>query len=78
LPQTPVATHEDFVYTIHRTWKYIKEVWLQQSSYKYRGGPASECYKEQSRAFSERIYIRLKKRKRGGPAINRGAEIHAW
>ena len=55
--QTPVTTHADFVNTIHRTWEYINEVWFRQSSYERKCGPEFECYQEQSRAFTERIYI---------------------
>jgi len=55
--RTPVATHIDFINTIHRTWEYIREVWLPQSGYRYTGGYEFESYLEQSRAFSENIYI---------------------
>lgn len=55
--KTPAATHADFVNMIHRTWKYIKTAWLPQSKYRYTGGYEFESYIEQSRAFSEKIYI---------------------
>ena len=59
--QTPVSTHADFVNTIHRTWEYIRKVWLPQSGYKYTGGHEFESYIEQSRVFSEKIYIPIYK-----------------
>lgn len=62
--RTPVATHEDFVNTIHRSWKYIQSVWLPQSEYKHADGYEFECYVEQSRVFSEKIYIPIEKSKR--------------
>jgi AraC family transcriptional regulator len=55
--RTPVSTHADFVNTIERTWKYIQTEWLPQSGYRRRGHYEFECYLEQSRAFSEKIYI---------------------
>lgn len=55
--RTPSATHADFVNTIHRTWDYINNVWLPQSGYRRTGGYEFECYIEQSREFSEKIYI---------------------
>lgn len=55
--RTPIATHENFVNTIHRTWEYINAVWLRESGYKRRDGYEFESYTEQSRAFSEKIFI---------------------
>ena len=57
--QTPKTTHDNFVNTIHRTWDYINTVWLPQSDYKRTGSHEFECYIEESRVFSERIYIPL-------------------
>lgn len=57
---TPVTTHEDFVNTIHRTWNYINTVWLPNSGYKRTDGYEFETYIEESRTFSEKIYIPLK------------------
>lgn len=55
--QTPNTTHAGFVSTIHRTWEYINTVWLPQSGYKRTGSYEFESYIEQSRIFSEKIYI---------------------
>jgi AraC family transcriptional regulator len=58
--QTPATTHFDFVYTIHRTWRYIKNEWLPSSRYAHTGGYDFESYVEKSRVFSERIHIPIK------------------
>ena len=55
--QTPNTTHAGFVSTIHRMWEYINTVWLPQSDYKRTGSYEFESYIEQSRIFSEKIYI---------------------
>ena len=55
--KTPVSNHFDFINTIHRTWNYINNVWLPNSGYRRTGGFEFECYVEQSREFSEKIYI---------------------
>lgn len=54
---TPPSTHFDFVNTIHRTWDYIIDVWLPENGYRRAGGFELESYVEESRLFSERIYI---------------------
>jgi AraC family transcriptional regulator len=59
--RTPAATNIDFVNTIHRTWEYINTVWLPKSGYKRRNSYEFESYMEQSRAFSEKIYIPIEK-----------------
>ena len=59
---TPPSTQSDFVNTIHKTWCYITNKWLQQSEYIYNGGYQFECYIEQSRVYSEDIYIPITKR----------------
>lgn len=58
--QTPKTSHYDFVNTIQRTWNYINSEWLPKSGYKRTGGYEFESYIEESRAFSEKIYIPLK------------------
>ncbi len=58
---TPPSTHCDFINTIHKTWRYILSTWLPQSGYRYTGGPQFECYVEQSRTYSEDIYIPIEK-----------------
>ncbi|NLY92304.1 MAG: AraC family transcriptional regulator [Firmicutes bacterium] len=60
--KTPDTTHANFVNTIHRTWEYINRVWLRESSYKRRDSFEFECYQEQSRVFSERIYIPIEEK----------------
>ena len=56
---TPKTSHYDFVNTIHRTWSYINCVWLPDSGYKKIGEYEFESYIEESRIFSERIYIKI-------------------
>jgi AraC family transcriptional regulator len=55
--RTPVSNHIDFANTIHRTWDYINRVWLPQNDYRYTGGYEFESYVEQSRTFSEKIFV---------------------
>jgi AraC family transcriptional regulator len=56
---TPMTSHYNFVNTIHRTWDYINSKWLQNSGYRRTGGYEFESYIEESRTFSEKIYIPL-------------------
>jgi AraC family transcriptional regulator len=56
---TPKTSHYDFVNTIHRTWSYINCVWLPNSGYKKIGEYEFESYIEESRTFSEKIYIKI-------------------
>ncbi len=58
--RTPAATHFDFVQTIRRTWDYIKNVWLPGSRFERRNDYELECYVEESRKFSETIYVPVK------------------
>ena len=55
--KTPPATHIDFVSTIGKTWDYIRDVWLPQSRYERRRDYEFECYVEESRLFSETIFV---------------------
>ena len=59
--QTPPASHYDFVNTIHKTWDYIAKVWLPENGYMRTGGYELESYVEESREFSETIYIPITK-----------------
>jgi len=59
--QTPPATHFDFVGTIHKTWDYIRDVWLPEHGYERTGGYEFETYVEESRLFSENIYIPVRR-----------------
>ena len=56
---TPPASHFNFVNTIHRTWFYILNTWMPQSEYRCSSnhGYQFETYVEESRAYSEDIYI---------------------
>lgn len=58
---TPPATQIDFVNTIHRAWDYIGQVWLPKNGYRRTGGFELESYVEESRIFSEKIYIPITK-----------------
>ena len=55
--KTPPADAFTFVETIHSTWDYIYSKWLPLSPYIQVSGFAFECYCEESRTFSEKIYI---------------------
>ncbi|CDR30783.1 Multiple antibiotic resistance protein marA [Acholeplasma oculi] len=55
--QTPKTNHANFINTINSTWEYINTVWLPQSCYKRTGNYELESYIEESRVFSEKIYI---------------------
>lgn len=57
---TPPATRDDFVSTIHRTWDWIADTWLPESGYRRAMGLEFECYTETSRTYTERIFIPLK------------------
>lgn len=69
--QTPPATQFSFVSTIRQTWEYITTVWIPAGNYERISGFEFECYVEESRSFSERIYIPVRRRRHGsrGPAV---------
>lgn len=56
---TPITTQSDFVNNIHKTWEFIGAKWLPVSQYNRTGGYEFESYIEESRIFSEDIYIPL-------------------
>lgn len=58
---TPPATHFDFIQTIHRTWDWIADAWLPQNGFARTGGYEMESYVEESRTFSEKIYIPIRR-----------------
>jgi len=58
--QTPQSSHAGFVNNIHRTWDYIYKIWLPNSEYELTGSYEFESYIEQSRAFSEKIFIPIR------------------
>ena len=60
--ETPKTTHFDFVNTIHRTWEYIADVWLPENGFCRTGGLEFESFMEESRLFSEKIYIPIMKK----------------
>lgn len=61
--QTPAANHFNFVNTIHETWMYINRVWLPNRGYEIKNTPSFETYIEESRSFSEKIFIPIIKGK---------------
>lgn len=54
--ETPSADLFGFVDTVQRTWEYIR-TWLSENGYRRTGGFELESYVENSRKFSEKIYI---------------------
>lgn len=60
--KTPQSTHIGFVNSIHRTWDYINKIWLPSSEYERIGAYEFESYVEQSRTFSEKIYIPIRRK----------------
>ncbi len=58
---TPPATYFDFVAVIRRTWDYIRDIWLPENHCIRTGDFELECYTEQSRQYTERIYIPINK-----------------
>ena len=56
---TPTTSHFNFVNTIHRTWPYIFNEWMPESGYQCASnhGYQFETYVEDSRTYSEDIYI---------------------
>ena len=60
--KTPPSTNFDFVNCIHRTWDHINHVWLAENGYAKRFDYEFECYLEESRVFSETIYIPIIKK----------------
>ena len=60
---TPPSIQNEFVSTINKTWNYINYTWLPRSCYSRTGGYEFECYTEQSKNFTEDIYIPVTKTK---------------
>lgn len=60
---TPETSQNNFVNTIHTTWKFINQKWLPFDKYERLDCPEYETYMEESRSFSEKIYIPIKERK---------------
>jgi AraC family transcriptional regulator len=61
---TPPSTHFDFVNAVHRSWNYIVGSWLPENKYwRFESfWPHFETYIEDSRTFSEDIYIPVTRR----------------
>ena len=61
---TPGADKYTYVNTIRSTWDHIMGAWLQewipQSAYTYPGDCDFETYREDSREYSEQIFIHIK------------------
>lgn len=60
--ETPKTSHFNFVNNIHRTWNYIADVWFPNSGYIRTGDYEFECYVEESRLYTETIYIPITKK----------------
>lgn len=58
---TPAAEPFEFINTVHKTWDYIARVWLPENGFRRTGGYEFESYAEDSRTYSERIYIPIEK-----------------
>lgn len=58
---TPPASQHDFVSVIRRTWDWIYGDWLPNSGYRRGDGFEMESYVEESRKYSERIYVPLER-----------------
>lgn len=59
---TPKADKYTFVNAIRKTWDYIYGEWTCQSEYVNLGDCDFETYKENSREFSEQIFIHVKEK----------------
>ncbi len=60
--ETPKADRFTFVNTIRRTWNYIYREWIPPGGYRIAGDCDFETYRQDSRAFSEQIFIHLTER----------------
>lgn len=61
--RTPPADTRTFVRNIHMTWGYIYNIWFPQTVFKHTGTHEFETYCEESRTFSEEIWIPIEERK---------------
>lgn len=59
---TPVTVQSEVVNNIHMTWDYIYRVWMPGSGYIRACGYEFECYVEESRIYSEDIYIPIEEK----------------
>lgn len=58
--ETPPADEFNFVSTIRSTWDYIYREWLPESGYDRADGFELESYIEESKKYTERIYVPIK------------------
>ena len=58
--KTTPASHTEFVSTIGKTWDFIRDVWLPQSRFERRPDYEFERYVEESRLFSETIFVPIR------------------
>ncbi len=59
--ETPPAKQHDFVSTIRRTWDWIYRDWLPNSGYHRADGFELESYVEESKKYTERIYVPIER-----------------
>lgn len=55
--KTPPADTHTFVKNIHMTWDFIYTFWFPQTGFKHMGTHEFETYCEESRSYSEEIWI---------------------
>ena len=58
---TPPASQHTFAEVISETWAYIYRKWLPENGFKRAKGYEFECYAEQSRLYTERIFVPIEK-----------------
>ncbi|MBQ2732742.1 MAG: AraC family transcriptional regulator [Clostridia bacterium] len=58
---TPPATQHTFAELIGETWNYIYRVWLPKNGFKRAKGYEFECYTENSKLYTERIFVPIEK-----------------
>ncbi len=58
---TPAATQHTFAELISETWNYIYRVWLPENGFKRAKGYEFECYTENSKLYTERIFVPIEK-----------------
>ncbi len=58
---TPPATQHTFAEVIGETWNYIYRKWMPENCFKRAKGYEFECYTEQSKLYTERIFVPIEK-----------------
>ena len=64
--ETPPAAQHNFSAVIRDTWEYIREEWFPESGYLRKDGFELETYTEESRTYTETIYIPIERKKDHG------------